>query len=180
MLGVLVNLQHKGQCSKKLVFSTSKMVVKDWQPGLKLGFLSGEFLVEVQNQCVDFGTHGQHTCIGKPRRLSAPCVLLGLSPVISQETKIQRGKMFIAQHMSNCGKVCKHNVDIKIVLNLLLIIYFIICYNMCVCVCVCVCVCIHTYNNIHWRRKWQPTPVFLLGKIQWTEAPLEGYSSRGH
>ena len=45
--------------------------------------------------------------------------------------------------MSNCGKVCKHNVDIKIVLNLLLIIYFIICYNMYMCVCVYVYVYIH-------------------------------------
>ena len=22
-----------------------------------------------------------------------------------------------------------------------------------------------------WRRKWQPTPVFLLGKTPWTEGP---------
>ena len=26
-------------------------------------------------------------------------------------------------------------------------------------------------GKIPWRRKWQPTPVFLLGKIPWTEEP---------
>ena len=25
--------------------------------------------------------------------------------------------------------------------------------------------------KIPWRRKWQPTPVFLPGKIPWTEEP---------
>ena len=27
------------------------------------------------------------------------------------------------------------------------------------------------YGKIPWRRKWQPTPVFLLGRIPWTEEP---------
>ena len=40
-----------------------------------------------------------------------------------------------------------------------------------------------TYNfkNLllkHWRRKWQPTPVFLLGKFH-GKGSLEGYSPRG-
>ena len=26
-------------------------------------------------------------------------------------------------------------------------------------------------GKIPWRRKWQPTPVFLPGKIPWTEEP---------
>ena len=26
-------------------------------------------------------------------------------------------------------------------------------------------------RKIHWRRKWQPTPVFLVWKILWTEEP---------
>ena len=26
-------------------------------------------------------------------------------------------------------------------------------------------------RKIHWRREWQPTPVFLPGKIPWTEEP---------
>ena len=26
-------------------------------------------------------------------------------------------------------------------------------------------------RKIPWRRKWQPTPVFLPGKIPWTEEP---------
>ena len=26
-------------------------------------------------------------------------------------------------------------------------------------------------GKIPWRKKWQPTPVFLLGKIPWTEEP---------
>ena len=26
-------------------------------------------------------------------------------------------------------------------------------------------------GKIPWRRKWQPSPVFLPGKIQWTEGP---------
>ena len=26
-------------------------------------------------------------------------------------------------------------------------------------------------RKIPWRRKWQPTPVFLLGEIPWTEEP---------
>ena len=30
-------------------------------------------------------------------------------------------------------------------------------------VCVCVCVCVYIYT--HWRRKWQPTPVFLPGEF---------------
>ena len=30
-----------------------------------------------------------------------------------------------------------------------------------------------------WKRKWQPTPVFLLGKSQ-GQRSLEGYSSWGH
>ena len=32
---------------------------------------------------------------------------------------------------------------------------------------------------IHWRRKWQPTPVFLLGKSH-GQRSLAGYSSWGH
>ena len=32
-------------------------------------------------------------------------------------------------------------------------------------------------QNIPWRRAWQPTPVFLPGKSQWS---LAGYSPRGH
>ena len=27
------------------------------------------------------------------------------------------------------------------------------------------------FKHRNWRRKWQPTPVFLLGKIPWTEEP---------
>ena len=26
-------------------------------------------------------------------------------------------------------------------------------------------------GKIPWRKEWQPTPVFLLGKIPWTEEP---------
>ena len=26
-------------------------------------------------------------------------------------------------------------------------------------------------RKIRWRRKWQPTPVFLPGEIPWTEEP---------
>ena len=26
-------------------------------------------------------------------------------------------------------------------------------------------------GKIHWRRKWEPKPVFLPGKIPWTEEP---------
>ena len=26
-------------------------------------------------------------------------------------------------------------------------------------------------HDIFWRRKWQPTPVFLPGKIPWTKEP---------
>ena len=29
----------------------------------------------------------------------------------------------------------------------------------------------YTFKMIPWRRKWQPTPVFLPGKIPWTEEP---------
>ena len=38
----------------------------------------------------------------------------------------------------------------------------------CVCVCVCVCgrPCVCAWGFMHWRRKWQPTPVFLLGESQ--------------
>ena len=32
-----------------------------------------------------------------------------------------------------------------------------------------------------WRRKWQPTPVFLPGKIPWTMKKIPvGYSTWGH
>ena len=62
-----------------------------------------------------------------------------------------------------------------------------------VCVCVCVCVCVrfawvaqwHTQHRrgcsnpwvrkIPWRRKWQPTPLFLPGKSH-RQRNLEGYS----
>ena len=59
--------------------------------------------------------------------------------------------------------------------------------SMCVCVCVCVCTehkestcqCRRHRRskfdpwsgNILWRKKWQPTLVFLPGKIPWTEEP---------
>ena len=35
-------------------------------------------------------------------------------------------------------------------------------------------------NTIHWRRKWQPTPVFLPGESPWTEEPggLESMGSK--
>ena len=33
---------------------------------------------------------------------------------------------------------------------------------------------------IPWRRKWQPTPVFLPEKIPWTEEPGGLYSPWGH
>ena len=69
-----------------------------------------------------------------------------------------------------------------------------------VCVCVCVCVCMFdfpdgsdgkasAYNaktrfspwvgKISWRRKWQPTPVFLPGKSH-GQRSLVGYSPWGH
>ena len=47
---------------------------------------------------------------------------------------------------------------------------------MCVCVCVyyiCVCVLYNIY--VIWRRKWQPTPVFLLGESH-GQRILAGYS----
>ena len=34
-------------------------------------------------------------------------------------------------------------------------------------------------RKIPWRSKWQPTPVFLLGK-SYGQKSLEGYSSQGH
>ena len=34
-------------------------------------------------------------------------------------------------------------------------------------------------GKISWRRKWQPTPVFLLGKTQ-GQRSLAGYSPWGH
>ena len=27
------------------------------------------------------------------------------------------------------------------------------------------------FHFMYWRRKWQPTPVFLLGEFPWTEEP---------
>ena len=40
----------------------------------------------------------------------------------------------------------------------------------------CTCQCRRTrfdpwVGKIPWRRKWQPTPVFLPGKVPWTEEP---------
>ena len=70
---------------------------------------------------------------------------------------------------------------------------------MCVCVCVCVCVAgfpggtsdrqvrpkRHRFNpwvgKIPWRRKWQPTPVFLTGKSHeqsWTQLRLRNNNSK--
>jgi len=72
-----------------------------------------------------------------------------------------------------------------------------VCARVCVCVyvCVCVCVCVYMYmepacqcrrckfdpwvEKIPWRRKWQPTPVFLPGKSLGQKS-LVGYSPRGH
>ena len=33
-----------------------------------------------------------------------------------------------------------------------------------ICMCTCVCVCMYTCICMYWRRKWQPTPVFLPGE----------------
>ena len=33
-------------------------------------------------------------------------------------------------------------------------------------------------RKIPWKRKWQPTPVFLLEEIQWTEEPGESMGSK--
>ena len=41
---------------------------------------------------------------------------------------------------------------------------------------VCVCVCVYIY--IYWRRKWQPTPVFLPGEFH-GQRSLAGYSLWG-
>ena len=35
------------------------------------------------------------------------------------------------------------------------------------------------FTFMHWRRKWQPTPVFLPGKFQ-GQRSLVGYSPCGH
>ena len=35
------------------------------------------------------------------------------------------------------------------------------------------------FTSMHWRRKWQPTPVFLPGESPWTEEP-GGLQSWGH
>ena len=35
-------------------------------------------------------------------------------------------------------------------------------------------------GKISWRKKWQPTPVSLPGKIPWTEEPGGLYSPLGH
>ena len=37
----------------------------------------------------------------------------------------------------------------------------------------------HWVGNIPWRRKWQPTPIFLPGKLHGLRAPAI-YSSWGH
>ena len=34
-------------------------------------------------------------------------------------------------------------------------------------------------RKIPWRRKWQPAPVFLLGRIPWTEEPSRLQSAWG-
>ena len=47
--------------------------------------------------------------------------------------------------------------------------YVCLCVCIYVCVCVCVCVC------IFWRRKWQPTPVFLPRESH-GQRSLVGYS----
>ena len=42
-----------------------------------------------------------------------------------------------------------------------------------------VCIYIYTHIYIHWRRKWQPTPVLLPGKFhEWRS--LVSYSPWGH
>ena len=37
----------------------------------------------------------------------------------------------------------------------------------------------HFLSQVRWRRKWQPTPVFLLGESQ-GQRSLTGYSPWGH
>ena len=34
-------------------------------------------------------------------------------------------------------------------------------------------------GKIPWRRKWEPSPVFLPGKVPWTESSLVGYNPWG-
>ena len=38
---------------------------------------------------------------------------------------------------------------------------------------------VRSIGKIHWRREWQPTPVFLPGESPWTEE-YSGYSPWGH
>ena len=38
---------------------------------------------------------------------------------------------------------------------------------------------LYTFPDIHWRRRWQPTPVFLCGEFH-GQRSLEGYSPWGH
>ena len=59
--------------------------------------------------------------------------------------------------------------------------YFLL--SQCLCVCVCVCECMRPgfesrVGKIPWRRKWQPTPVFLPGESHGGRS-LVGYSLRG-
>ena len=73
--------------------------------------------------------------------------------------------------------------------------------ELCVCVCVCSCMCMHEVpwwlsdyeppcqcrrlrfnpwvGKNPWRRKWQPTPIFLPGKSSGQRSPA-GYSLWGH
>ena len=48
---------------------------------------------------------------------------------------------------------------------------------------VSICKAVNRFNpwvrKIHWRRKWQPTPVFLPGKFHGQKS-LAGYSPWGH
>ena len=34
-------------------------------------------------------------------------------------------------------------------------------------------------GKIHWRRAWQPPPVFLPGESPWTEEPVQPYNPQG-
>ena len=68
--------------------------------------------------------------------------------------------------------VCVYSIYMHIyLLCLCAYIYFTyLCVCVCVCVCGCVCVCVCVCINISWRRKWQPTPVFLP-RVPGTEEP---------
>ena len=93
--------------------------------------------------------------------------------MLCREGNRERGEM-----LPNNSAKLHYSVTTWIPLNIFVLSLLI--YLVYICVCVYMfCICLIYVLYIFWKRKWQPTPGFLLGKSH-GQRSLGGYSPWGH